>query len=425
MGQTPSSPGSSQPLQSRSPSRGPSRVQRPTHVPSPLSLPAINNPESASLTLPNGNTRTGPPSPNLNATDRSKTYKSSLRQVASSGLLRLGGDPGQSESNGSRQEKSGPRTSNDKREGSPTKPMQRPMSHGTTQVEESDRDHSDLTAPSAIQGGSTSPSPMGRSASLRSKLSMPTLRTKNATGRPSRDGQEPHLSPSPLGSGPGNEDEERIQVKDMEFELVKPVLKTSGLRHSDDNLVSQVASPETDSIRSGMEGSNVRRTESPAFSPATAHPRPPNAKSSSVDSLAGFRGPSAIQLASIEAHRVREQKWMSIISNNPSSQARKSKKVKRLLMEGVPSSVRGKVWGHVTDSQARRMENLFAQLVKKAPKQIIPVVQQDVERCFPDHPHLQDPQGSLANVLLAYTAMVPDIRYRTGMPFTVFKCSRH
>ena len=105
---------------------------------------------------------------------------------------------------------------------------------------------------------------------------------------------------------------------------------------------------------------------------------------------------------------------MSLISVTPSSQAKKSKKVKRLLLEGVPASVRGRVWGLVTDSKARRMEGLFSQLVKKAPKQLVPIIEQDVERCFPDHPHLCDPRGSLANLLLAYTAMVPDIRYRTG-----------
>jgi hypothetical protein len=112
---------------------------------------------------------------------------------------------------------------------------------------------------------------------------------------------------------------------------------------------------------------------------------------------------------------MREQKWMSLISATPSSQARKSKKVKKLLLEGVPSSVRGRVWGHVIDSSARRMQGLFGQLVQKAPKKFIPLVEQDVERCFTDSPHLRDPRGSLAQVILAYTAMVPDIRYRTGM----------
>lgn len=343
--------------------------------------------------------------------DPSRPFKGhGLRQVSSNGLLRLGS--GQNEVNGPRIEVSTSRTSNEKREGSPTKPN--PIRRSTTQADEPERDRSDLTVPSLVHpGSSSSPTPLGRSISLRSKLSMSTLRAKNSTGRPSRDSSEPQV---PILNVPGNgpDDEDRVQVKDMEFELVRPVLKTSGLRTSEEHAGAQVTSPESESIRSGVDGQTSWRTESPAFSPATSHSRSPNVKAASMDSLANFRNPSAIQAASIEAHRIREQKWMTLISSTPSSQARKSKKVKRLIIEGVPSSVRGKVWGLITDSKARRMEGLFSQLVKKAPKQIIPLVEQDVQRCFSDYPHLRDPDGSLAHILLAYTAMVPDIRYRTG-----------
>jgi TBC1 domain family member 10 len=117
----------------------------------------------------------------------------------------------------------------------------------------------------------------------------------------------------------------------------------------------------------------------------------------------------------MEAHRMREQKWMNLISSTSSSQARKNKKVKRLILDGVPSSVRGKAWGHITDAKARRMEGLLTQLVKKAPSHFIPLVERDVERCFGDVQHLRDPTGPLASLILAYTAMVPDIRYRTGL----------
>lgn len=410
-------PGPSPQIRSRSPSRGPARGQRPTHVPSPLSLPAISRSESTSLNLPKG-----PPSTNMNA-DVSRPFRGpGLRQVASSGILRLGGS--QNDATSSRIETSTSRTSHDRRESSPTKPnpSRRSASHGTTQTEETDRDRSELTTPSLVLGGSSSSSsPVGRSVSLRSKLSMSALRAKGSTGRPSRDGGEPRL-PSPSAPGNPHDEEDRVQVKDMEFELVRPVLNTSGLRNSEDNFGSQVLSPEAESIRSGMDGKTSRRTESPAFSPPMSHARSPNLKAASVDSLANFRTASAIQIASIEAHRMREQKWMSLVSSTPSSQARKSKKVKKLIIEGVPSSVRGKVWGLVTDSKARRMEGLFAQLVKKAPMQIIPLVEQDVDRCFPDHPHLRDPQGSLAHILFAYTAMVPDIRYRTGMTFAIASC---
>lgn len=405
-GRAQTSPSSSQPSRSMSPSRGPSRSQRPTHVPSPLSLPAISNTDKEPEV-----TRNAPPSPN---TTRGSLKGKGLRQVASSGVLRSASSAANYEG-GSKAE---PRVSNEKRESSPTKPSPTRRSTSTNPIATEDADRSELTTPSLVHTGASSSasSPMGRSASLRSKLSVSALRAKGSNGRPSRDGGDapvPYTSPVTPGTA---DEEERVQVKDMEFELVKPVLKTTGLRGSEDGLHPNVMSPEVESIRSGFEGSgSAWRADSPSASPGGSHLRSPNVRAGSSDSLGNPRGPSAIQAASIEAHRLREQKWMSLISSTPSSQAKKSKKVKRLLLEGVPSSVRGRVWGLVTDSKARRMEGIFSQLVKKAPKHLVPVIEQDVDRCFPDHPHLRDPRGSLANLLLAYTAMVPDIRYRTGL----------
>ncbi|KDQ49278.1 hypothetical protein JAAARDRAFT_88790, partial [Jaapia argillacea MUCL 33604] len=67
----------------------------------------------------------------------------------------------------------------------------------------------------------------------------------------------------------------------------------------------------------------------------------------------------------IEAHRQRELKCTSIMSSTPPSQARKSKKVKKLLIEGVPASVRSNVWQHLTDSQGERMDGLYTQLGRR------------------------------------------------------------
>lgn len=397
----PSAPGR---FRSTSPSRGPSRSQRPTHVPSPLSLPAINNPSSsASISLPVTQQSSGYPEDSKGGLGILK--KKGLRQVSSAGGLRLGGG-GNQERLRSPPEPSSSRTSNEKKEISPRRPSppERSVSYSAAHAAPfEDGDRSELVAPALVPpGGSSSSasSPMVRSGSLRSKLSISALRSKGSSSRPSRE---------------GNEEEERVQIKDMEFELIKPVIKTSGLRISDD-AGSQIGSPgEAESIRSGFEGQGPAwRADSPNMSPGTSRVRSPNVHASPVDSLANFRHASAIQMASIEAHRVREQKWMNLISTVPSGQARKSKKIKRLLSEGVPSSVRGRVWGHITDSKVRRMEGLFEKLVKKAPQGLIPIVEQDVERCFPDQPHLQDPRGSLASLLLAYVAMVPDTRYRNG-----------
>ncbi|KAF9492737.1 hypothetical protein BDN71DRAFT_1396268 [Pleurotus eryngii] len=42
----------------------------------------------------------------------------------------------------------------------------------------------------------------------------------------------------------------------------------------------------------------------------------------------------------MEEHKQRELRWIALMSSVPAPQARKSKKVKKLLVEGVPSSVR-------------------------------------------------------------------------------------
>ena len=273
----------------------------------------------------------------------------------------------------------------------------------STEVD-SDRDiRSDLSTP-LLSNGSTSSSPVVRNVSLRSKLSRSGLRARHGGGRGS---EHPSTSPRP-DSAHQDHDEDRVQIQDMEFELIKPVIKAPGVRGSEDGGVS-VISADDSSTREG------EASDSPILSPGAGSAFS-SGFSPSVDLYAtSSRTPAHHSAASIEAHRMREQKWMSMISSTPSSQARKNKKVRKLILDGVPSSVRGKAWEHITDAKARRMEGLFVQLVKKAPSHFVPLVERDVERCFGDVQHLRDPKGSLASLILAYTAMVPDIRYRTGL----------
>ena len=101
------------------------------------------------------------------------------------------------------------------------------------------------------------------------------------------------------------------------------------------------------------------------------------------------------------------------LSGVPPSQSRKSKKIRRLLQEGVPASVRYLVWAHLTDSKSKRMDGLYARLGKRERVAAAPSIERDVQRCFVNHPELQD--GSLANLLQAYLTMVPDIQYSRGV----------
>ncbi|KAJ3729380.1 rab-GTPase-TBC domain-containing protein [Lentinula raphanica] len=130
---------------------------------------------------------------------------------------------------------------------------------------------------------------------------------------------------------------------------------------------------------------------------------------------AAFRSKASLKEASMDAHRQREQKWMSLISTVPPEQARKNKKVRKLLGEGVPASVRYLVWSLMTNAKSKGVAGVYNKLCKRARLPSFVDVERDVNRCFGEHPHLQSTEGSLVNLLHAYMNMVPDIQYSTGL----------
>jgi len=118
--------------------------------------------------------------------------------------------------------------------------------------------------------------------------------------------------------------------------------------------------------------------------------------------------------AGVEAHRARELKWISLMSTTPPSQARKSKKIRKLLQEGVPASVRYQVWAHLTDSKAKRIEELYTQLGEREKVPAFAGIQRDAQACFEGDSRLSLPDGPLISLLHAYLTMVPDIQYSKG-----------
>ena len=88
------------------------------------------------------------------------------------------------------------------------------------------------------------------------------------------------------------------------------------------------------------------------------------------------------------------------------------KKVRRLLWEGVPASVRYQVWGLLIDSKGKRIDGLYQKLAEREKVAAYADIERDIETAFADTPQLQD--GSLAQLLQAYLCMVPDIVYSRG-----------
>lgn len=237
-----------------------------------------------------------------------------------------------------------------------------------------------------------SPPPLiGRQPSLRSKLSLPNMRR----------------SQSRHGSISSGLEAETVQVADMDFQLIRPTIPQRSRRDSEESsIMGRDASIDA---RSNI----FTRTASPAISISSGSgPLSPSVSDGTAS--AWKSGKNSEAESSMESHRQRELKWMSLMSAVAPSQSRKNKKVRKLVMEGVPSSVRYLVWSHLMDGKARNVPGIYAQLSQRARVAAFGDMERDVRKCFADHPQLLSTQGPLISVLQAYLTMVPDLQYSTG-----------
>ncbi|KAF9446705.1 RabGAP/TBC [Macrolepiota fuliginosa MF-IS2] len=117
----------------------------------------------------------------------------------------------------------------------------------------------------------------------------------------------------------------------------------------------------------------------------------------------------------MDAHRQRESKWMSLMGSIVPSQWRKNKKVKKLIHEGVPSSVRYLIWSHLTDGKAKVVPGVYFQLGNRDRIAAATMIDEDIKSCFQEQPHLQGKKGPVLALLQAYLTMVPDVQYTTGL----------
>lgn len=253
---------------------------------------------------------------------------------------------------------------------------------------------------------------------LRSKLSLPTLKIKSSDRSihsVQSEERSPTLSIAPsvatsvapsMAPSENQADRSRVQIKDVDFELVKPSGQLSVIE--EDRSSSPLPSPIRPEVASSL------RAASPAFSmfSGISTRTGPAAAASRSNAPAAVTSENKESKEDVEAHRQRELRWISIISAVPSSQARKNKKVRKLLWEGVPASVRYIVWAHLTDSQAKRTDDVYYKLTQRERVPASTNIERDLRRVFPEDHQLHD--GSLLNVLQAYLTMVPDIQYSRG-----------
>ena len=234
-------------------------------------------------------------------------------------------------------------------------------------------------------------SPLAQELTLKTKLSLPALRMKASI----RSKLDDAVS---VASFPTSGENETVQVQDMDFELVKPSMPQVTGRASQD---STLTGRDVESARPDV--SPVMADAASTLSHAPRSPLVPTAPTESAES--------------IDAHRQRELRWMALFPAIPPSQARKNKKVRKLLQEGVPSSVRYLVWCLLTDSKARALPGVYAKLGKRPPVPAFAEIERDAINGFPDQPQLHTARGPLVSLLQAYLSMVPDIQYNSGNVF--------
>lgn len=386
---------------------------RSAFAPSPLALPQNNRRPGSNLRAPSSPLSASPLSPLRHASSSSAINGSDnfhqLRHTASSLTMNSEVLPSPIVINRPSALSRPPAATSDSSQ--PTSPTaSKPHRPSVSGAESRPSLDSKLSHPARQESLDESSKSLGRNASLRSKLSISALRKKNDGGRaPSRTDSNMDDGASMISSTTA--DTETVQVKGGDFELVKPTLPIPS-RNSEDSLAtSTYSAPNPDFFRTDSPALSFSSggAGSGPYSPVLAEPD----RSASPPLTAKPTAP--VDSSSVEAHRQRELKWMSIFSSVPASQARKTKKVRRLLFEGVPASVRYMVWSHLTDSKAKRMQNVYARLCDRGPVSATPEILRDVVKCFPQHQQLHPANGPLLSLLQAYLTMVPDVDYQIGM----------
>lgn len=246
---------------------------------------------------------------------------------------------------------------------------------------------------SIVRGSTSSGTPAhSRTPSIRSKLSMSAMRS---------DVNSDAVSPVT----PTDEREvDVIQVKDMDFELVPPTgLGNSSIRGS------------MDSIRRGSVdtrgGVDPQRSTSPTIPSGLGRPNSPSIHENASIASRSMKGPEE----TVQVHRQLETKWLAILSATSPDQMRKSKKVKKILLDGVPSSLRSVIWANLANVKAHRMKDVYGKLSSRGKVAASGHIEHDLEQFFPNDERFKSATGPVATLLQAYLTMAPDIRYYSGL----------
>ncbi|KAI8613656.1 rab-GTPase-TBC domain-containing protein [Chytriomyces sp. MP71] len=112
--------------------------------------------------------------------------------------------------------------------------------------------------------------------------------------------------------------------------------------------------------------------------------------------------------------------WGKIINNYDDMARRQPKLLTKKLQMGIPDSIRGTVWQLMCKGKSEEMEATYRALLTR-PSSHEKVIQRDLARTFPKHPHFADAGGpgqeSLMNVIKAYSVYDTEVGYCQGIAF--------
>ncbi|GAA5987721.1 hypothetical protein JCM10908_007182 [Rhodotorula pacifica] len=224
-------------------------------------------------------------------------------------------------------------------------------------------------------------------------------------------------------------EEETIQIGKSEFEIVKP-LATMLLNDSE-----PISSPSLDESRP-----SVSTAESEPFTPsrpraatlaASSMPTSPTTPSTpyklgssltrSTTSMSHFSPPTPGSVegngkGTLDEYRAREAKWIAALSSMSPAQIRKSKKMRGLVQSGIPSSVRGKVWAYLAETERFVQPGLF-QCLCGDPVALPAMIEHDLLGINDDSQFAVGTAGrsDLEAVLLAFLRSQSQLGYYPGL----------
>ncbi|KAI8992169.1 rab-GTPase-TBC domain-containing protein [Mycotypha africana] len=124
---------------------------------------------------------------------------------------------------------------------------------------------------------------------------------------------------------------------------------------------------------------------------------------------------------SMKDYRETELKWLSIVSKLDAGTVKRDAKLKKLVRQGIPASVRPRVWQFLAGSIHSNNNNSqwIKQLLSRPRIPIYDVIERDIARCYPDHVQFMDESGQgqkdLSHLLKAYAQYNPELEYCQGM----------